>query len=133
MNRLKGRIEEVKVNGNLSQVLIMIGEETVFYSIVIETPETASYLVKGNQVDVIFKETEVILAKGNPEGISLINRIPGEIQDMKLGKMLCQVSLATEAGPILAIVSREAVDILQLRKGEQLTAMVKLNEVMIAE
>ena len=133
MNRLKGRIEDVKVNGNLSQVAILIGEKTSFHSIIIETPKTAAYLYKGNQVDVIFKETEVILAKGNPEGISLINRIPGEITDVKEGQMLCEVHLSTGAGPILAIISRDAFDLLQLSIGELLTAMVKLNEVMIAE
>ena len=133
MNRLKGRIEEVKVNGNLSQVSILIGEKTRIHSIIIETPETASYLLKGHQVDVIFKETEVVLAKGNPENISLINRIAGEIKDIEEGEMLCEVNLATEAGPILAIISRDAQDLLQLQKGHKITAMVKLNEVMIAE
>ena len=133
MNRLKGQIEAIKVNGNLSQVSILIGKETLFKSIIIETPETASYLVKDHPVDVIFKETEVILAKGRTENISLINRIHGEIKDLKQGQMLCEVQLATEAGLVTAIVSRDAFDMLDLKTGEALTAMVKLNEVMIAE
>ena len=133
MNRLKGQIEEIKVNGNLSQVSILIGKDTLFKSIIIETPETVSYLVKDHQVDVIFKETEVVLAKGKTDNISLINRIDGEIKELKKGKMLCEVILATEAGIVTAIVSRDAFDILDLKTGETLTAMVKLNEVMIAE
>ena len=133
MNRLKGSIEEVKVNGNLSQVVIKVGDKTRINSIVIETPETAPYLIKGRPISVIFKETEVVLAKGNIDNISLINRIPGEIGEIRLGSILCEVSLVTEAGPVQAIISREALDLMELKPGEQITALVKLNEVMIAE
>ena len=133
MNRLKGRIEEVKVNGNLSQVRLLIGENISINSIIIETPATAKYLHKGTRVNVIFKETEVILAKGNPEGISLINQIPGKIKEVKEGNMLCEIGLSTAAGSIQAIISRDAFDLLQLQTGDQITAMVKLNEVMIGE
>ena len=133
MNRLKGSIEEVKVNGNLSQVGIKVGDKTRINSIVIETPETAPYLIKGRKISVIFKETEVVLAKGKIDNISLINRIPGEIGEIRLGSILCEVSLVTEAGTVQAIISREALDFMKLKPGEQITALVKLNEVMIAE
>ena len=133
MNRLKGSIEEVKVSGNLSQVAIKIGDKIRINSIVIETPDSASYLMRGQSVDVIFKETEVVLAKGNVDNLSLINRIPGEIREVKQGSILCEVSLITDAGPVLAIISREALDSMALGTGDRITAMVKLNEVMIAE
>ena len=133
MNKLKGRIGNIKVSGSLSLVTISIGKSTGVKSIVIETPETALYLQEGKQVNIIFKETEVILAKGNPEGISLINRIPAEVMDMKPGDILCEVNLITEAGPVSAILSRHAVDLLSLKKGDTVTAMVKLNEIMISE
>ena len=133
MNRLKGSIQEVKVSGSLSQVKIKIGNKTSINSIIIETPESAPYLMRGQSVDVIFKETEVVLAKGNVENLSLINRIPGEITAVKQGSILCEVSLTTDAGPILAIISREALDSLPLGPGDRITALVKLNEVMIAE
>ena len=133
MNKLKGSIGKVEVSGSLSMVTISIGDSTSFKSIVIETPETALYLQEGKPVNIIFKETEVILAKGNPDGISLINRIPAEVKDIKAGGILCEVNLATEAGPVSAILSRHAVDLLSLKKGDQVTAMVKLNEIMISE
>ena len=133
MNKLKGSIGNVEVSGSLSMVTISIGNSTSFKSIVIETPETAPYLQDGKPVNIIFKETEVILAKGNPEGISLINRIPAEVKDIKAGEILCEVNLTTEAGPVSAILSRHAVDLLSLKKGDLVTAMVKLNEIMISE
>ena len=133
MNKLKGRIENIEVSGSLSMVTMNIGDKTKFKSIVIETPDTAQYLQKGKQVNIIFKETEVILAKGNPDGISLINRISAEIRDIQLGDILCEVNLITEAGPVSAILARQAVDLLALQKGDLVTTMVKLNEIMISE
>ena len=133
MNRLKGSIEEVKVSGSLSQVTIKIGENSHIHSIIIETPDSARYLIKGQLVDVIFKETEVVLAKGSVDNLSMINRLPGKISEVKAGSILSEVSLITDAGPVLAIISREALDSMALKPGDPITAMVKLNEVMIAE
>ena len=133
MNKLKGRIGNIDVSGSLSLVTISIGKSTNIKSIVIETPETAPYLQKGEEVNIVFKETEVILAKGNPGAISLINRIPAEVIDIKPGDILCEVNLITESGPVSAILSRHAMDLLTLKKGDTVTAMVKLNEIMISE
>ena len=91
MNILKGEIESVNVNGNLSLVKVKIGA-TRLTSIVIDTPETAPYLQVNHTVNVIFKETEVILGKGADHQISLQNKLIGtvdtivsEVQRKKLG------------------------------------------------
>ena len=60
MNRLSGHISAIEISGSMSLVTIDIGQEIQLKSIIIETPETASYLVIGNEVLAIFKETEVI-------------------------------------------------------------------------
>ncbi len=133
MNSLKGHIHKVKASGGLSQVTIVLAEETYLKSIVIETPETASYLNQGTPVHVVFKETEVVLAKGKTDGLSIRNRIEGKIQTLNLGDLLCDVLVSTKAGPITAIISREAMDSMELKEGDHITVMVKQNEVMLAE
>ena len=79
MNVLSGNIAEVRVNGELSIVRVKVGDH-LLSSIVIDTPETADYLVPGGEVRVIFKETEVIIGTGSTEGISLRNKFRGRVE-----------------------------------------------------
>lgn len=133
MNKLKGQISKVKVHGGISQASISLGQGIDINCILIETPETASYLAPGIQVNVIFKETEVILAKGDEFQLSLQNRIPGKIRAIKTGELLCEVTVETVPGTVTAIVSRDSLDALGLKKGEAVMAMIKQNEVMLSE
>ena len=70
MNSLKGKIEAVNVSGDLSIVTVKV-RNTNFSAILIDTPDSDNYLVKGNPINVIFKETEVIIGIGSVDGISL--------------------------------------------------------------
>ena len=132
MNILKGEIESVTVKKSLSLVKIKIGPFHLT-SIVIDTPESSTYLSPGNAVNAIFKETEVIIGKGNNHQISLQNKLPGTITSIESGDLLSKVSLETEVGKIVSVITTNAVNQLQLTVGSEVTAMVKTNEVMLSE
>ena len=113
MNSLKGIIEQVDVNGNLSLVSLKVGECS-FKSIVIETPDTVEYLRVGNTVDVLFKETEVIIARGESFQISLRNRMKAKITSLDKGKLLARLTMQTNAGEVISIITSNAVEQLGL-------------------
>ncbi len=133
MNRLNGKISKVEVHGALSQVICTLAGGIDIRSIVIETPDSAGYLKEGSAIQLIFKETEVILAKGINESISILNQIPGTVEDLKKGTILCEVVIATAAGSIAAVISREAADHMAVAVGDAVVALVKQNEIMLAE
>ena len=132
MNTLPAEITSVKVHGNLSLVELKL-EGTNFKSIVIETPATASYLKKGNTINVLFKETEVVIGKGNNRAISLRNLLVCTITNIEKGVLLCRLSLKFKAHSIVSIITTNAVEQLDLKEGEQITAMIKTNEIMLSE
>jgi molybdate transport system regulatory protein len=131
MNSLKGIIKQIDVNGNLSLVSLEVGECS-FKSIVIETPETAEYLYVGNAVDVLFKETEVIIGKGDNIQISLRNRMKATITSLDKGKLLARLTMQTNAGEVISIITSNAVEQLGLALNSEVWAMVKTNEIMLA-
>ncbi len=133
MNRLKGHIREIEVAGNLSRVTVALDEGITVNAIVIETPETASYLEPNRTIHVLFKETEVILAQDPDVTLSLENRISGEITGITIGSLFCEVSLKTPAGVIQALISKHTIDDWPLKTGTKVTAMVKMNEIMLQE
>ena len=133
MNKLKGNIREIEVAGNLSRVTVALAEGIMLNAIVIETPQTASYLKKNRPVYVLFKETEVILAKDPKVSLSLNNRISGEITALNPGSLFCEVSIQTPAGDIQALISKDTLSSWPLKPGNKVTAMVKMNEIMLQE
>lgn len=132
MNRIAGEIESVNVRKSLSLVKIKVGKVR-FSAMVVDTPETAPYLQVGQPIQVIFKETEVIMGKGTEHHISLQNKLPGTISTIDSGDLLSKVTLDTEAGPIVSVITTNAVQQLGLEPGVSATAMVKTNEVLLAE
>jgi molybdate transport system regulatory protein len=132
MNILKGKIESLNVNGGLSIVKIIVGDIS-FSSIVIDTPKTAPYLKKGNDINIIFKETEVIIGRGMTDGISLRNKIIGQVKSIDSDKLLSKIVVKSEIGEITSIITSNAVEQLQIEVGTQVTAMIKTNELMLSE
>ena len=132
MNVLNGIVESVAVNGNLSLVRVRVGEIHLS-SIVVDTPETVSYLQQDHPVQVIFKETEVIIGKGDDHQISLQNRMVGTIRTIETGDLLSKLTLDTTIGPIVSVITANAVRQLELAEGMRVTAMIKTNEMMLSE
>ncbi|WP_282088959.1 TOBE domain-containing protein [Aquimarina algiphila] len=132
MNILKGKIIAVKTNGNLSLVEIDV-DNISFKTIVVETPDTASYLTKGNIVKVIFKETEVIIGKGVEHAVSMQNKIVGKILTIENGELLSKLTIDIGIGNIVSIITTNAVQELRLQVDEKITAMIKTNEIMLSE
>jgi molybdate transport system regulatory protein len=132
MNIFKGAITSIRVSGSLSLAEINVSG-ILFKSIIIETPDTASWLKEGNEINVIFKETEVVIGKGPEHNVSMQNRIPGEILEIEKGALLSKLTISAAVGKIVAIITSSAVHQLQLQVGETVTAMIKTNEIMLSQ
>jgi len=92
MNILKGTIEKLTISGSLTLIGIKVG--TIDMSaIVIDTPKTALYLKIGNTITVVFKETEVIIGKGNTDEISLRNKFKGTIEVLESKELLSKLTI----------------------------------------
>jgi molybdopterin-binding protein len=102
-----------------------------FTTVVIETADTADYLRTGNEIKVLFKETEVLICLKPCPDISLQNRIDCEIVTIRKGKLLSQISMQSSIGNIKSIITTNAVEQLKLKENDQVIAMIKTNEIML--
>jgi molybdate transport system regulatory protein len=131
MNTLKGKIAEVKVHESLSLVRVEVNGQ-LFSAIVIDTPNTVDYLETGANINLIFKETEVILARGDKLNISLQNRFFGPVISVESGDLLSKVVVNAKQGAITSIITTNAVRQLEIEVGTEVTALVKTNEMMLS-
>ncbi len=130
MNRLDGKVQEVVVEGNLSLIKVAV-QDIFLHVLVIETPDTVSYLQQGKELCLMCKETEVILAHHHCMDLSIPNRIPCTIQKITEGTLLSKVELQFDHIPIAAIVLNQSLANMKLKEGDPVIAMVKVTEVMV--
>ncbi len=114
----------------MSLVDVAVGDD-VFTATLLETPETAAYLKVGNKVTLLFKETEVSLAKNLSGLISLRNRIPVTIRSIERGDILSAVTLDYAGQPLMSVITTRSIDRMQLAAGDAIEALIKANEIAL--
>ena len=66
--------------------------------------------------------------------ISARNGLKGKVEDVKLGEVMASVKIAVdEPGVITAVITRESVEELGLAEGDEVKAVIKSTEVMVAK
>lgn len=131
MNIVNGIISEIQSHEGISLVKVQ-SDNTVFSSIVLDTAETASYLKINNSVKIIFKETEVIISKDLNPNISIQNQLLCQIQNIKKGVLLAEISLLFGENNIKSIITTNACQKLNLQENDTILALIKTNEVSLS-
>ncbi|MFJ2305181.1 molybdopterin-binding protein [Streptomyces sp. NPDC087787] len=89
-------------------------------------------LSEGTTVLALVKSTEVSLATGPVEGLSIRNRLPGTVSRITLGAAMASVQVGVAGGELTAAITRDAVADLGLAQGTHVTALIKSTEVALA-
>ncbi|MGZ8270021.1 MAG: TOBE domain-containing protein [Methylophilus sp.] len=132
MNKLNGKIVAVAHNSHMSLVDVAVGD-TMFSATLLETPETAPYLQIGRKVTLLFKETEVSLAKNLTGELSLRNRFFVTVKGIQRGDIMSAIQLAYGDQLLTSVITTRGMNRLQLEIGERVEALVKANEVVLRE
>ncbi|MFI1732358.1 molybdopterin-binding protein [Streptomyces acidicola] len=89
-------------------------------------------LAEGSAVRALVKSTEVSLATGMVNGLSIRNRLPGTVTGVATGGAMATVKVAIEGGELTAAITVDAVTDLGLADGSSVTALIKSTEVALA-
>ncbi|WP_170475262.1 molybdenum ABC transporter ATP-binding protein [Ruegeria arenilitoris] len=80
----------------------------------------------GEELRIRIPAQEVILSDRKPEGLSALNILDGQVEAVRSGEGPgAIVSLKTQAGVVLARVTRRSVDVLGLQPGSHCYAVIK--------
>jgi len=130
MNKLPGKISKVQQSGAILLVDVDVDGHG-FSALLIESATHQEWLQVGNSIDLVFKETEVTLAKNLSGIISMRNRMKCTVQRIERGELLSKISLKFQEYRITSAITTRAVDSLQLAIGDEVEALVKANEVSL--
>lgn len=122
---------DVKSDEHFSLVEMEVNGITI-KSIIIETAGSVPFLKTNSSVNIMFKETEVSIAKNLSGKISMQNKLPCSIKKIEKGKLLSKISLDCKGNKIISIITSAAVEQLELSRNDEVLALIKTNEVILA-
>jgi len=65
--------------------------------------------------------------------LSARNQLPGTIKSIKLGAVMAEVVVDVSGQEVVAAITKSSVERLGLKEGQQVKAIIKATEVMIAK
>jgi molybdate transport system regulatory protein len=89
-------------------------------------------LVPGSTVRALVKSTEISLATGPVEGLSIRNQLPGTVTGLAAGDAMASVRIGVDGGELTSAITRDAADDLGLAAGTPVVALIKSTEVALA-
>jgi molybdopterin-binding protein len=132
MNILQGVISGIQSTTHMSYVKVSL-QGTSIRTVILETPDTLSYLRIDGKVKVLFKETEVILSKFNIDASSLENALSGVINKIDQGDILTRVELNTPSGKVSSIITTESFKNLNFKVSDSVFVLINSSEIMLSE
>ncbi|EFF89068.1 molybdenum transporter ModG [Streptomyces sp. e14] len=131
-NQLPGTVTSVTRGEAMATVRVRLdGGQVVTAAVTREAVDDLA-LAEGSAVRTLVKATEVALATGPVEGLSIRNRLPGTVREVATGAAMASVRVAVEGAELTAAITRDAVADLGLAEGSAVTALFKSTEVSLS-
>ncbi|MEU6764127.1 TOBE domain-containing protein [Streptomyces sp. NPDC046853] len=131
-NQIAGTVTSVTPGEVMATVKVRLdGGQYVTAAITLEAVKELG-LAEGSAVRALVKSTEVSLATGPVDGLSIRNQIPGTITDVATGGAMAAVKVSVRGGELTAAITKDAVADLRLASGSSVVALIKSTEISLA-
>lgn len=132
-NQLRGEVVAIDKGAVNSNVTLALGEGLRIVANITNASAEELQLAPGTSAIALIKASFVLLSPGSDANVSVRNRLPGTISEIKLGAVNSQVTLRLSANRTLtAIITNDSVEELQLATGQACTALVKASHIILA-
>lgn len=132
MNKIQGIITNIQQSGSILLVDIDVDGQT-FSALLIEAASKPLWLEVGRKIELIFKETEVTLAKNLTGLISMRNRMTCTVTKVERGDLLSKITLQFRRHTVVSAITTRSTDMLQISVGDEIEALVKANEISLTK
>ncbi|MCZ4514554.1 TOBE domain-containing protein [Streptomyces sp. ActVer] len=131
-NQLPGTVTAITPGEAMATVKVRLdGGQELTAAITLEAVKELG-LAEGSAVRALVKSTEISLATGSVDGLSIRNRLPGTVTDIATGGAMASVKVSVDGGDLTSAITKDAVTDLGLGTGTAVTALIKSTEVSLA-
>lgn len=130
-NQLAGTVTAVTAGEAMAAVKVRLeGGQEITAAITADAVKELG-IGTGSAVTALVKATEVALATGSVEGLSIRNQIAGTVADVVAGPAMASVKVDVNGGGLTAAITADAVDALGLAAGSSVVALIKSTEISL--
>lgn len=132
-NQLAGKVLEIKKGAVNSEIVMGLSNGEKMISIITNDGVESLGLKAGSDIYAIVKAHSVLIIKSDElPSISARNKIKGTISEVIEGSVNCEVKISTNGGVIItAIVTEDAKNELELKKGDAVFAVIKASSIIV--
>ncbi|MER5930326.1 TOBE domain-containing protein [Streptomyces sp. NPDC002054] len=131
-NQIAGTVTAVTTGEAMAAVKVRLeGGQDIVAAITADAVKDLG-ITAGTAVTALVKATEVALATGPVEGISIRNQLPGTVADVATGPAMASVKVDVTGGGLTAAITADAVESLGLAAGSSVVALIKATEISLA-
>ncbi|MFB7246705.1 molybdopterin-binding protein [Streptomyces populi] len=131
-NQLPGTVVSVTPGEVMATVKVRLdaGQE-ITAAVTLEAVQELG-LASGSTVRALVKSTEVSLATGPVDGLSIRNQLPGTVTDVTSGGAMARVKVRIAGAELTSAITKDAVSELGLSAGSEVVALIKSTEVSLS-
>ncbi|MGY1577372.1 TOBE domain-containing protein [Streptomyces sp. MN13] len=131
-NQLSGTVTDVTAGEAMASVKVRLaGGQDITAAITADAVRDLG-LAEGSAVRALVKSTEVALATGPVDGISIRNQLAGSVTEVSTGGAMGSVKVSVDGGELTAAITKDAVEDLRLSAGSSVVALIKSTEISLA-
>lgn len=129
MNSIRATVKEIKSVDNLNIVKFDFNGSTL----TMMSLEIKDNIKAGTKVLLTTKPTYIAIAKDFSGEVSYSNRLHVKIDGIQNGELLSSIKLRTDDTVLESIITKESSQRMNLHVGDEVTALIKANELSIME
>ncbi|MCX4692063.1 molybdopterin-binding protein [Streptomyces sp. NBC_01408] len=130
-NQIAGTVTTVTSGEAMTAVRVrLVGGQEITAAVTTEAVKDLG-IAAGSSVNALVKATEVALATGPVEGLSIRNQIPGTVAEVAAGGAMASVKVDVNGGGLTAAITKDAVEALGLAAGSSVVALIKSTEISL--
>jgi molybdopterin-binding protein len=121
VNQLTAVVTSIDETDVVTYIHLGVGE-TKISVINSKRPE---WLSLGDKVNCIFQEVSVSVSNECPGKVSIENRLPATLKEMRQGASLCELTFESDLGEVVSLITSHACELLGLEIGCKATMLLR--------
>ena len=121
MNQLTAIVKNIDETDVVTYIHLGVGE----INLSVIKSKTPKWLFVGDEVNCTFPEVSVSVSKECPGKVSIENRLPATLKEVRKGASLCELTFDSEVGMVVALITSRACDSLGLTKDCRATMLLR--------
>lgn len=129
MNKIQAKIINIKKESNAALVKLQDKHDNIFSVLMLDFDNNDINI--GLVCDIIFKESEVMVAHTQSVNLSARNKFEGKVQNIEEDSIFARISFDFYGTNINSLITKEARKDLNINVGDIFIWFVKSNELML--